>query len=56
MNEYPIKDLKEEIDNILPLKLFPFKHPERQKRNEKCKCGSGKKFKKCCHPNAKDKK
>lgn len=34
--------------NIPPTKQQMLRNPPRIGRNEKCPCGSGKKFKKCC--------
>jgi uncharacterized protein YecA (UPF0149 family) len=50
MNETQMRDEMEElrIAKGFP-KLIPYRRPyDKIGRNEKCPCGSGKKYKKCC--------
>lgn len=48
--EHYLKDLQEKFIpmEIPPTKTQLLRSPPRVGRNEKCPCGSGKKFKQCC--------
>lgn len=53
LKDEPVKkeDIQQMIDKAIDQKMSkpkPYIAPNRQERNEKCNCGSGKKFKKCC--------